>query len=206
MNKILIILCIFFSSLVLAQSNSQILIQGSENDPVMNAVYSPDGNKIAYTKLAYKGIWVYDVQQKSSIQITDEDAAGYAFKWSSDSRSILTRVAKYEDSKRYNAVKLFNIETGESKQLSDYKTMMPYLPQWADGDTKIFLPNKSNDEVYATEKLKNSNTSNDLVVFEKNNKIVVKNLTDNSEQILEPVKEARYLYVSSFTRQYKNCF
>ena len=83
-------------------------------------------------------------------KLTDEDAAGFAFKWSSDSKSILTRVAKYEDSKRYNAVKVFNIETGKSKQLSDYKTMMPYLPQWADGDTKIFLPDKSNDEVYAT--------------------------------------------------------
>ena len=47
------------------------------------------------------------------------------------------------------------------------------------------------------EKSKNSNTSNNLVVFQKNNKIVVKNLTDNSEQILEPVKEARYLYVSA---------
>ena len=91
----------------------------------MNPVFSPDGNKIAYTKASYKGLWIFDRVTNSTRQITDEDAAGFAFKWSSDSKSILTRVAKYENLRRYNAVKIFDVESGNSKLLTDYKTMMP---------------------------------------------------------------------------------
>lgn len=196
MNKTLILLSILFSGLILAQSNPQLLIEGSANDPVMNAVFATDGNEIAYTKSAYKGIWVYDVQKKSSTQITDEYASGFSFKWSSDSKSILTRVAKYENLRRYNAVKIFNIETGLSQQINDYKTMMPYLPLWFDGDTKIFIPDKRRDEIYESGISKNNIGSSDLIVFEKNNKIIVKNIKDNSEKILEPFKQARYLYTS----------
>ncbi|MDP2365309.1 MAG: hypothetical protein Q8M94_16265, partial [Ignavibacteria bacterium] len=147
MKKCLLVISIVLTGLVYGQSNYRMLINGSLEDVVMNPVYSPDGSKIAYTQSGYKGISVYDLSSKGSTKLTDEDAAGFGFIWSSDSKSILTRVAKYEDMRRYNAVKIFDVTTGESKQLSDYKTMMPYLPVWADGDSKVYLPVKGNDEV-----------------------------------------------------------
>jgi len=198
MKQYFLFFFIFFSGLNLAQSNTQLLIEGSETDPVLSPVFSPDGNKIAYTKSSYKGIWIYNVQSNTSKQLTDEDAAGFAFRWSSDSKSILTRVAKYENLRRYNAVKIFDIVTGAATQLNDYETMMPYLPQWVDGDTKIYLPTKSNDAIFNTGKTKNSNgAGNNLVVFEKSNKVVVKNLADNSEQFFEPAKDAQYINIST---------
>lgn len=196
MKKYLMIFSILLSSLISAQTNYQLLIQGSLEDIVMNPVYSPDGSSIAYTKSGYNGIWIYDLQSKSTTQLTDESAAGFGFKWSADSKSILTRVAKYEEMKRYNAVKIFDIETGESKQLSDYKTMMPYLPVWADGDSKVYLPIKSNDELLISAKEKNNQIGSSIVAFEKNNKVVVKDLSNNSEQIFEPIKEAQYINLS----------
>lgn len=196
MKKYLMIFSILLSSLISAQTNYQLLIQGSLEDIVMNPVYSPDGSSIAYTKSGYNGIWIYDLQSKSNTQLTDESAAGFGFKWSADSKSILTRVAKYEEMKRYNAVKIFDIETGESKQLSDYKTMMPYLPVWADGDSKVYLPIKSNDELLISAKEKNNQIGSSIVAFEKNNKVVVKDLSNNSEQIFEPIKEAQYINLS----------
>ena len=162
----------------------------------MNAIYSPDGLKIAYTKSGYQGIWILNLQTQTTKQITDEAAAGFGYKWSSDSKSILSRVAKYEDLKRFNAVKIFNVETGESKQLSDYKTMMPYLPEWADGDSKVYLPLKGNDEVYVSGIEKNSIITNDLITFEKNNKITVLDFISNSESNLEPIKDAQYINLS----------
>jgi len=197
MKKIVLFVFISFTSLITAQSNYQLLIEGTPEDAVMNATYSPDGFKIAYTKSGYQGIWVYNQQTQLVKQITDEAAAGFGYKWSADSKSILTRVAKYEDLKRFNAVKVFNIETGESKQLSDYKTMMPYLPQWADVDTKIFLPEKTQDEIFTTDKSKNSLNQSSIVVFEKNNKLFVKNFADNSEEIFEPIKDAQYINIST---------
>lgn len=193
----LIIIFILLSGLIFAQSESQMIIKGSVDDAVMNPVYSPDGSTIAYTRSGYNGIWIYNTQTKTTKQLTDEPAAGFAFKWSSDSRSILTRVAKYEDTRRFNAVKIFDVETGVSKLLTEYKSMMPYLPQWSDGDSKVYLPEKGNDEVYLTDKKKNERINNSNVVFEKNNRLVVKNLSDNSEKTFEPIKDAEYINISS---------
>lgn len=197
MKKLLLILSLIFSVSIFAQSSYQLLISGTMEDAVLSPVFSPDGKNIAYTKNNYQGIWIYNLQTKSSFQLTDEMAAGFAFKWSSDSKSILSRVAKYEDLKRYNAVKVFDIATKESNQLTDYKTMMPYLPQWADGDTKIYLPEKANDEIFITDKSNKNFNQNSLIVFEKNNKLIVKNLNDNSEQTFEPIKDARYISLSA---------
>jgi Tol biopolymer transport system component len=197
MKKLFLLVFITFTSLITAQSNYQLLIEGTPEEAVMNATYSPDGLKIAYTKSGYQGIWVLNLQTQTTKQLTDEVAAGFGFKWSADSKSILSRVAKYEDLKRFNAVKIFNIETGESKQLTDYKTMMPYLPVWADGDSKIYLPIKGVDEIYDSGIEKNQSASNYQVAFEKNNKIVVKNLVNNSEQVFEPIKNSEYINLST---------
>jgi len=196
MKKYVIIIFILITGLITAQSDYQLLIKGSSEDVVMNPVYSPDGSKMAYTQAGYKGIKVYDLITKGSTNLTDEDAAGFAFKWSADSKSILTRVAKYEDLRRFNAVKVFYVETKESKQLTDYKTMMPYLPLWADGDSKIYLPVKGNDEVYSSSKEKNNLITNNIIVFEKNNKVVIKNLSNNSEQSFEPIEDVQYINLS----------
>ena len=206
MKKLLLILSLLFSVSIFAQSSYQLLISGTMEDAVLSPVFSPDGKNIAYTKNNYQGIWIYNLQTKSSFQLTDEMAAGFAFKWSSDSKSILTRVAKYEDLKRYNAVKVFDISTKESKQLTDYKTMMPYLPQWADGDTKIYLPEKTNDEIFVTDKSKKNFNQNSLIVFEKNNKLIVKNLNDNAEQTFEPIKDAQYINLSTSPNETKLVF
>ena len=196
MIKKCLIILIAFTSLAFTQPSSKIYIAGSIQDISMNAVFSPDGNSIAYTKANYKGLWIFDRVTSSTRQISDEDAAGFAFKWSSDSKSILTRVAKYENLRRYNAVKIFDVETGGSKQLSDYKTIMPYLPMWADGDSKIYLPVKGNDEVLLSGKEKNNRITSNLIVFEKHNKIIVKNISNNSEQSFEPIKDKQYINLS----------
>ncbi len=197
MKKYVSIIFILITSLITAQSDYQLLIKGSLEDAVINPVYSPDGSKLAFTKNNYQGIWIYEFQTQTTYQITDEFAAGYAFKWSADSKSILSRVAKYEDLKRLNAVKVFNVETKVSKQISDYNTMMPYLPLWADGDSRICLPVKGDDEVYISGKEKNNSISNRIIAFEKNNKIVIKDITNNSEQAFEPIKDAQYINLSA---------
>jgi hypothetical protein len=197
MKKFVLLVMMFSAGLISAQSTYQPLINGTIDDPIVSAVYSPDGSKIAYTKTGYKGIWVNDTRSNSKFQITDEDAAGFGFKWSSDSKSILTRVAKYEDGKRYNAVKIFDVESGKSLQLTDYKAMMPYLPNWMDGDTKVFLPAKDVNAILVSGKEKNNSISNSILAFEKNNNIVIKNLADNTEKSFNVIMDAQYLNVSS---------
>jgi Tol biopolymer transport system component len=197
MKKYFLFVLLIFYSVGYAQLNNQVLISGSTNDPVMNPVFSPDGGKIGYTKAGYKGIWVYDLSTKSSKQISDEDAAGFAFKWSNDSKSILSRVAKYEDMKRLNAVKIFNIDSNESLQLTDYRTRMEYLPEWSDGDSKVILPTKESYEIYSSGKpkllYKNNNDKNVLLKYDK---IVTEDISNNELNNLKPFEDAEYINLS----------
>jgi Tol biopolymer transport system component len=182
------------SSSAFAQSGSAVYLTGSVNDICMNPVFSSDGNKIAYTKASYKGLWIFDRVTNSIRQLTDEDATGFAFKWSSDSKSILTRVAKYENLKRYNAVKIFENESGEAKVLTDYKTIMPYLPDWVNDDAEVFLPTKDGVEVYSTGKLAKTNMlAAELSCYLKNDKIVVRNFLTGVEQTISPIENVNII-------------
>jgi Tol biopolymer transport system component len=110
--------------------------------------WSPDGSMIAFTGGSYKGIWIMELNSKKIKFITDETAAGFGFEWSQNSKAILTRVSKYEGMKRYNAIKIFNIETGEAIQITDYRTMMPGLPQFTSSNEKVFLYSKNKLEIF----------------------------------------------------------
>ena len=207
MKKFVFLFFIFLAGLVSAQSEYQLLISGSKENAVMNPIFSPDGEKIAYTQSGYQGIWIYDFSSKSSKQITDEPAAGFGFKWSSDSQSILCRVAKFEEKKRLNAVKIFDVNTDYSIQLTDYRTMMPYLPDWSDGDSKVILPSKEGVEVYNSRKLNKSVSPTDEVkVFNKYNNIVTRDSKTGTEKILKPINDAQILSIASSRDQNKVVF
>ena len=45
-------------------------------------------------------------------------------------------------------------------------------------------------------KEKNNRITSNLIVFEKNNKIIAKNISSNSEQVFEPIKDAQYINLS----------
>jgi Tol biopolymer transport system component len=177
--------------LISAQSNKAVYLVGSSEDICMNPVFSSDGKTIAYTKANYKGVWIIDLSDNTTKQITNEDAAGFGFKWSSDSKSLLSRVSKYENLRRYNAVKIFDVETKNSNQLTDYRTMMPYLPNWINGDTEVFLPTKEGIELYKTGKTqKIQNEALELGSYAKNNKIIVHDFKLNNDQIKIPIENA----------------
>ncbi len=185
----------FFVLSVNAQSKPEKLV-GSIETGFTAPVWSPDGSMIAFTSAKYKGIWTIILENKNVKQITGESAAGFGFKWSDDSKTILTRVAKYEGPKRYNAVKTFNVETGTSNQLTDYRTMMPGLPAFTSGDNKVFMYGRHNLEIFdsgiETNSLKKSNNSS-KIVYLKDDKIAVEDLTTNQINIYEPVKNERVL-------------
>lgn len=205
MKKIFSLL-ILLSMIVFPQYNSRLIIEGTPEEAILNAQHSPDGTKIAFTKSGYQGLWVFNLIDNSTIQISDEMAAGFGYQWASDSRSILTRVAKYENQKRFNAVKIFNIETNTSNQLTEYQTLMPYLPQWMDGDSKIYLPTKTSDQVYNSGLEKQSSLINKYLVYEKGNKINIQEISTNSLRSFEPLREAEYVNISLSPDQTKIVF
>ncbi len=189
----------FLASLINAQSlrviRTEKIIGNTENS-FMAPVWSPDGKLIAFSGEKYKGIWLINIQDKSIKLITDEIAAGFHFKWSDDSKSILTRVAKYENVLRYNAVKIFNLETNKSNLLTGYRTMMPGLPSFVPGDEKVFMYGRNKLEVFnsgikARQSKKRGSSSK--IAYIKDDKIAVQDLSSNQLNTFEPVKGERVI-------------
>jgi Tol biopolymer transport system component len=186
------------ASLTFPQSN-KIYLTGSTDDAAMNPFFSPDGQKIAYTKSGYTGLWIYDLIDKSTKKITDEAAAGFGYKWSYDSEYILCRVAEYREQKRFNAIKFFNVTTGEAKQLTEYRTMMPALPDWAYFDEKVFLCTNNYVEFFETGiKVQGGQMrwKKPDIIYLNGNNIEVMNLDAETKKIYSPFKDVDYINLS----------
>lgn len=171
-------------------------IIGDVENQYMHPVWSPDGSKIAFTGINYTGLWIMNPDGSNPIQITDEIAAGWAFEWSADSKSILTRVAKYEGPRRYNAVKIFDVADGKSTQLTDYKTFMPGLPHWANSDQQIIIFNKKKLETFQSQKNVSAYTpemTKKKVCFLRYARIAVMDNDTKEISFLDPFKDYEYL-------------
>lgn len=167
---------------------------GGEQNIFLNPKWSPDGKFIALTGTNYKGIWILDAEYGTVTQLTDEHAAGFGYEWSNDSRSILTRVAKFEGVKRYNAVKLFDVSEKTAKILSDYNSNMPDMPKWSADNSSIFFYNKGKLEVYSSGKSTLSkNNPDNKEVFLNIDKIITGNIIKQEVTTLEPLKGQQYL-------------
>lgn len=196
--RFLLLLTFLFVN-VEAQTESMALVQGNAENPFMNPVFSPNGKMIAFTGINYQGIWILNLETNNVKQISDEVSAGFGFKWSPDSKYILSRVALYEGMNRLNAVKLFGVETGESKLLTEYRTKMPSLPDWAATSEMVFINNDMEVEFFTTgievtESQSGSNKNN--ISFIRNNKVGLMDLNTNEIKILDPVNGSKYLNLS----------
>ncbi|MFA3781796.1 hypothetical protein ABRY23_01875 [Melioribacteraceae bacterium 4301-Me] len=166
----------------------------------MSPSWSPDGNYLAYTSSNYKGIWVMNLATNEARQITDEIAAGFGFEWSPDSKVILTRVAKYEGVKRFNAVKLFFVESKEEKLLTNYRTFMPSLPHWSPNGENVYFYNGRELEIIPSGISVNSlkkNTIQQKMAYSKKNKIYVGDSIQQSFNSFEPFKDREYLNITT---------
>ncbi len=169
---------------------------GGEGQYFMNPRWSPDVSKLAFTEMRYQGLWVMNNDGSGVRQLSDEAAAGFGFEWSSDSQALLSRVAKFEDKFRYNAVKLFDLTTNESKLLTDYRTFMPGLPHWSASNDKAYMFNRDQIEVFDTGKASpvsaNANAQAPIH-FLKEGRIAIGNLATAQYQIFAPLPEQEYL-------------
>ncbi|NOZ60979.1 MAG: hypothetical protein GXO74_04815 [Calditrichaeota bacterium] len=147
-------LMLFFLSLAFADEPALIPVGKAEAITgegiyAMNPRWSPGGRKIAFTEPKYAGIWVLNLKTKDYFQVTDEAGAGYGFRWSADGSKILARVSKFENYRRFNAVKIFDLKNSQSYQLTDYRTQMPALPQWAADNNHVYLYTKKKLEIFS---------------------------------------------------------
>ncbi len=77
----------------------------------MQPVWSPDGEKLAFTRFAFTGLYVKNADGSGEIkELTGEDYTGYEPVWTTDSKGIVMRTRKGIVGQRISCV---DIETGE---------------------------------------------------------------------------------------------
>lgn len=83
------------------------------------AQFNPDGTKLLFTQSGYKGLWLYDLEQKSLEQINDYTGAGYEPVFTEDGRQIIFRVDEYIKMRKYSALAIQTIGDKKIKYLSE---------------------------------------------------------------------------------------
>lgn len=158
-------------------------------------VWSPDGNTIAVTGDQYRGIWLTDANGSNLNQLTDADA-GYGMSWSPDSRSILTRLNTVENRRRNHAVAIFHVDGSEPNQVSEVRSKMEAVPQWAQYGEKVVLIQNNKIEAFDSgldmpQQFKAKPAQAFYVL--KSNTIAKGMIPTNSTENISPFEDAVYL-------------
>lgn len=181
-------------SMAVAQNAKTTLLIGGDGTQYMQPVYSPDGKKIAFTGSSYKGLWIMNSDGSDIQNISDEFAAGYRVQWSFDSNALLSRVAKFEEHRRFNAVKIFNLKTAKTDQITEFVSLMPGIPVWNALNNEVIFPSGKALETRASGKNSDFPKSGTrLTVFEYMDKIVVSSSDKNVLVYLDPIPGSQYL-------------
>lgn len=178
-----------------AKGEPKILVPG-DGQFFQNAVWAPDGSSFAFTSTQYQGIWVADKDGKNINKITDKNA-GYAFTWSSDSETILTRTTEYVNRRKHSAITLFDKSSGKETQLSEPRLSMSSMPQWAQFDEKVVLISDNKIETFETGKVadaaKQKMIPDQSFYLLKKNQLAKGMIPSNSTENISPFEDAIYL-------------
>lgn len=140
-------LCMFAAVIFTAEVSAQKPVAGDitklidlENVEVLNPKWSPDGSKIAFTSARQKGLWVADSNGENVRQVTEDEGVGFGFTWSHDSTHLLGRHSVQNGPRRNHAVKLYDVSTATSEELTEYRSQMPAVPSFSENQEEVLLP------------------------------------------------------------------
>jgi Tol biopolymer transport system component len=155
----------------------------------MQPVWSPTGDWIAITGPQYNGIWLIKPNGTGLQKITDDLAVGYKMRWSPNGKFLLGRVAKFENRRRYNAVKAYEVSTKRGMLLSEFRTLMPGLPQWAGNNQRVALfTNRGMEFFEMPVKDTNETQINRPLVFADQQGLIVWSPLRATENRIQPVE------------------
>lgn len=201
MQQKIVLLCLIVFAISATMATSQermtgnpVKLIGGDGLYFMHPVFSPDGSKIAFTTSNYQGLWIINVDGSGAREISSEPAAGFGFEWASDSRAIVSRVAKFEQKYRFNAVKVFDLETGGSRFITNFRTLMPGLPHWGARDEIIYMYGRGKLEVYESGRKAatlQKSAGPTISAFLKDDQIAIGNAAARDYRTFEPIKGER---------------
>ncbi|MDR4988536.1 MAG: hypothetical protein RG741_06840 [Bacteroidales bacterium] len=113
-----------------ASAEPQIIIEAGEHN-YMNARWSPDGSTIAFTADQFTGLWLADSQGKEVRQLSNDAAIGFGFSWSPDGTHILGRSSTFINNRRFQEIKIIDVNTGAEEVLLPLSRNIRMVPVWS---------------------------------------------------------------------------
>jgi dipeptidyl aminopeptidase/acylaminoacyl peptidase len=107
-----------------------------------NPRWSPDGSKIAFTEYGYNSLFVMDQNGSNKSQLSNDKGVGFMFQWSADSREVLVRDIRFENTagqvKRCQAAWSIDMTGNKTRMTEDVTRMEPAAWRYGiNGEKKV---------------------------------------------------------------------
>lgn len=198
MKKIILLLALVtlsFAQIVKVESINEIPTNG---EYFYFAKFNPNGKNVIFSKDGYKGLYYYDLNEKSITKLNDYSGAGYEPTFSNDGKIIYFRSDNFINGRRFSSLFSQNIETKSKKViLENQRNLLP--PKLNKSGNISFILNNETNIIQQNSLKKSSNPiitkiSNEPVVFIDNTKISL--IQNGTTKILDPVGNGNYIWPS----------
>ena len=165
-------------------------LAGDEGEIYMHPVWSTTGDWIAFTKVAYRGIWIINPKNLEIKKLTDEQGSGFGFSWSNNGEAIVCITTDYEGKKPFNQLKVFEVLKNQSWTVTDGKQRFRGLPRWTTDDQEVYIMGKKNIHIFESNleaSAIKTTPENERMIYLKSGKIVIETFDQRTSDEFEPV-------------------
>ncbi len=157
---------------------------------LMNPSWSPDGASLAITGANYTGIYIYSFNGNDVVQLSDKLGAGFGMSWSHDGKSIVTRISKYENKRRWSSLAVYSIDDGQEELITGFVKRLPGRPAWTENDDRIYMSSTQAMLYLVPGKSVSANRSGEMIIYSNKNKLFKRDLvSDTVTELIEAGNE-----------------
>jgi Tol biopolymer transport system component len=194
MKKVLILVCFSYLTVYSQQIKvvEEVKITNLEDGMFFYPGISPDGEQVLYTSGDYKGLWLHQLNDGSTIKLNDADGAGYEPQFAKSGEEIIYRTNKFINGKRYSSLFVQNIESKQIKNLEkDVRNLYP--PKSVKTNSNVYLKNSELKSYSPSGKLAKSAVESPVAYIENSNIVLH---IDGEKRILAPLGKGNYIWPS----------
>lgn len=156
--------------------------------------FSPDGKQILFSEAGYKGLWLYDIETKTCIQLNDYLGAGYAPFFSPSGERIYFWTDNYIKFKRYSSLVAQSVIDKKIHYIvKDERHLFPV--SILNDETIIYRQNKELKTIDLVSKANvSAKTVKETVGYIEDQKIVI--ISAGNRKELKPFGTQNYIWFS----------
>lgn len=179
-----------------------------QSEKYSHPVFNPAGNQILLTSPGYKGLWLYDLEDRNLTQLTELRGAGYKPAFSEDGRMIAFRYTKFINKRRQSSLAILNTATNQIDTVLKNKRNLSEPLKFKNNkivyflDDSAFVYDLTKDQTFPY--LDHKNGFSEPVLLTHNQKLVL--LENGMKDVLDPVKNGHYIWTSISPDNHKLLF